>query len=295
MTTIVPKKLAIYYGWPSSLNSAENGWNLDNVADDLAQYDIVVLGAGLEASSHGDHENTKTILGKAVVSNVDFYGYVTITASQSTIETAIDNWKAMGSRIVGIFCDEFGYDYGNKRSKQNDVVQYIHDQSLKAFANAWDPDDALGTIACAPHNPSGAAHKLGSGDWYLAESYQVINGNWETEANWTAKSDKMRDYKTSEDVNMATIATEGTTEFSQNKFDYCFASTVLYGFDACGWGERYYAASDAVMPYRSRMAIVGTKYNGNIVSSAGVYERNTNVGVHVDTTAHTVSTALDPL
>lgn len=295
MTSIIPKKLAIFYGWPSSLNSATNGWDLDNVSDDLAQYDMVVLGAGLEDSSHGDHSNTVSILAKTAVSNVDFYGYITISSSQSSIETSVDNWKAMGSRIVGIFCDEFGYDYENGRSKQNDVVQYIHDAGLDAFVNAWDPDDALSNAVESTYNPAGTAHKLGSGDWYLAESYQVSNGSWVSESDWTAKSNKMDSYKSSTGVKMATIATAGSGGFSQSKFDYCYVSTMLYGFDACGWGENNYSASDSVMPFRTRMSILGTKHNGSIVSSSGTYERNTNIGLHVDTSAHTVSTTLDPL
>ncbi|MCX7674506.1 MAG: hypothetical protein N2Z70_01585 [Bdellovibrionaceae bacterium] len=63
---LIPTKklehLAIYYGWPSSLNSDLNQWNSQRVAADFARYSLVVLGAGLEETTHGDHENTKAIL-----------------------------------------------------------------------------------------------------------------------------------------------------------------------------------------------------------------------------------------
>ena len=279
-----PKKLAIYYGWPSSLNSAENQWDLDNVAADLAQYDIVVLGAGLEDSSHGDHQNTKDILAKTAVANVDFYGYIDTADGQSANETKIDNWDAMGDRLVGIFCDKFGFDWNITRQQQNNLVNYIHNKSLKAFVNAWDPDDVF------DGNP---AHKLDSNDWYLAESYQIVNGAYQSGTDWRTKSDKMISYHASEGTQMACVTTYDSSAFDQDKLDYSFLSCILDGFDAWGWGEENFSASNAVMPYRTRPTYHGTKHNGSITNNSGVYERPTNVGIHIDTTNNTSSLLLD--
>ena len=282
-----PKKLAIYYGWPSSVNAT---WTVAGAAGVFKAYYLVVFGAGLEDSLHGDHQNTDDIINHADMTNTEVYGYIDSTASQNTIETSIDNWNAMG--VAGIFCDQFGYDFGVKRSEQNNIVDYIHTVSLKAFVNAWDVDDAFSSAAEQPHNPSGTAHKLNTTDWYLAESYQIINGGYQTASAWETKSDKMVTYQS--DCQMACVTTYDNSAFSQGKADYSYYSCAMYGFGAWGWGEENFSASSASLTFRTRkMLPEGVKLDGAISDSNEKYERNTNVGFHVDTGDHTVSDRLD--
>ena len=49
-----PNDLLVYDGWLNSFNSAVNGWDNEKVAQDMARYDIIVLGDGLQSPSHGD-------------------------------------------------------------------------------------------------------------------------------------------------------------------------------------------------------------------------------------------------
>ena len=86
----VPQKLAIYYGWPSSVNATYTVPGAIAVFDD---YDLVVFGAGLEDPTHGDHQNTKDII-DGTTANV--FGYVDATLSQSTIQSKVDQWAMMG-------------------------------------------------------------------------------------------------------------------------------------------------------------------------------------------------------
>lgn len=278
----LPKKLAIYYGWPSSVNAT---YSVSGAAAVFGDYDMVVFGAGLEDSGHSDHQNTEDIINHANMSATSSYGYVDATASQSTIETSIDNWADMG--VAGIFCDQFGYDFAVSREKQNDIVQYIHDKSLSAFVNAWDPDDAFSSDVESTYNPSGVACKLGSGDWYLAESYQIINGSYQSATDWSTKAGKMNTYKSSNSTKMACITTTSGA-FDQDKFDYSYFSVVLHGFDAAGWGEPYFSASSASLPFRTRKTFYGNQYDGDVSESSGVYERKTNVGISINTNNHTV-------
>lgn len=285
MININVKKLAIYYGYPSGLNYDVNSWNLDKVADDFAQYDMVVLGSGLESSSHQDHNNTKSILGKTAVQNVEFAGYIDTIDGQTANETKIDNWTNMGSNVTIIFCDKFGYDFSVTRQQQNSLVDYIHNKGLKAFVNAWDVNDVFdGT----------PAHKLDSNDWYLAESYQITNGSYQTETQWRDKSNDMISYRSSEGVNMACVTTyDSSSSFSQDKFNYAYMSCVLDNFQAFGFGEYNFSSSSALMPYRTRPSFYGNKFTGNITNSNSVYERETNIGIHVNASNHRVSTSLD--
>ncbi len=300
MSLSPPKKLAIYYGWPNTVKD----WTVAGAASVFKDYDIVVFGAGLENSSHGDHQNAIDIIAHADMANTQVFGYVTIQDSQSaTNETKIVHWAAMG--VAGIFCDEFGYDYGTKRSEQNSLVDYIHNTSpgLIAFVNAWNPDDALGNASVSPNNPQGTAHKLVSTDWYLAESYAVKNDAYDDtdtdtdgKPDWVEKSEKLEGYIG--DIQIACIATVGTSSgaFVQAKADYAYFATAMYKFDMWGWGEKNYssAGGPSSLPFRTRKALPeGAKLHGSVVKTGDVYERTTNVGFHLDADAHTVATRLD--
>lgn len=271
------KKLAIIHCWPSSLNYDINQYNLNNVANDLAQYDMVQLAPGLQNNNHQDHDNTKTILGKNAVQNVDFYGYINTIDSLSCNQTKINNWKNMGDRIIGIMCDNFG---SVSRSKQNCLVDYIHGQGLKTMVKSSSVSNVF------DGSPS---HKLNSTDWFLYESYQIINGNYETKTNWRNKSDSL----SSQNINVACVTTYDSSAFNQNKLDYAYLSCVLDLFDAFGWGEENYSANTSLMPYRTRPNIYGTEFTSSIINNGDIFERQTNIGVHVDTNSHTVDYLLD--
>ena len=84
--------------------------------------------------------------------------------------------------------------------------------------------------------------------------------------------------------------------FVQAKADYSYYATAMYSFDAWGWGEKNYssAGGPSSLPFRTRKTLPdGTKLHGSIVKTGDVYERNTNVGFHIDTYADTVSDRLD--
>lgn len=288
MTSLIPKKLAIYYGWPSVVNAT---YTVNGAANVFKDYDTVIFGAGLEDNTHGDHQNTIDIINHPDMANTDCYGYIVSTDSLSLNQTKIDNWLSMG--VNGIFCDNFGYDWGVTRSQQNDLINYIHSKSLSAFVNAWDPDDVFSNSNVPTFNPSGTSHVLGSNDYYLAESFQIINGGYQDTVFWKTKSDKMVNYKNIYGTKMATVTTTNSSVFDTNKWDYSYMSAVLYNFDLAGWGELYYSASSGSLPFRPRAEVFGDNFTGNIVEGpSNVFSRSTNVGIKIDTVNHTVNTLI---
>src|SRR6185295_17969926 len=135
------RNVLFYYGWLNSFNSARNGWNNDNVADQIAHcYDILVLGDGLENPLHGDYANTTYIINKlkTIKPEILIYGYVDTTLSLASFETNVDNWNLL--KIHGIFMDKAGYDFGTHRADFNTRVDYIHAKVFTnmVFANAWN-------------------------------------------------------------------------------------------------------------------------------------------------------------
>lgn len=276
------KRLAVFYGWPSTVNATYTVAGATNV---FRVYDLVVFGDGLENPTHGDHLNTKAIIA-ALPKRTKVYGYVDATLSPTVYEPKIDAWVAMG--VAGIFCDQFGYDFGMTRATQNALVDYIHSKNLSAFVNAWNPDDVFA--------PSGnLTTKLNGNDWVLAESYQIIEDNYQPTNDWITRSEKLRDYKKATNVKVATLTTTvlDSTAFDADKFDYAYYSTALYDFDAFGWGEKFFSASDGKLPFRNRKKLYGTKFVSDVVNDGGVLKRYTNVGVEVNTITRKVDFVVD--
>jgi hypothetical protein len=201
-----PGSLAVYYGWPSAVNSA--GGDTNAAVQVFKDYNAVVFGAGLEDPAHGDHANLVTILAHVDMAPVQTFGYIDATLPTEVVQSKIDLWATTG--VKGIFFDQFGYDFGVSRQKQNQIVWCVHekgDGSMPAFVNAWNPDDVFLSTVDATHNPTGDAPRLKAGDLYLLESYQIINGGFQTQNDWRVRSDKAVTGKASLGVSLAAVTT----------------------------------------------------------------------------------------
>jgi len=280
--SILPGKLAVYYGYPSLVNGA-NG-NLNAAATVFSNYDIVVFGnslqfpqsysdhpeqnhyAGCDQNSHYDHNNTVGIIARLNNVGTKVYGYISIGGENTAslcgplsideIKEHVDDWAAMG--VAGIFLDEAEYGFGCSRERQNKVVDYVHRKRLSVFINAWNPDEVFGAyrvgkiiyttgelngrLSTIAMNPKGTKAHLGGNDIYLLESYQIVTGNYEDPEVWWTRSDSTLNYKNKFGTHVATVTTPTVSKefdsiIDQDKFDYAWWSTFLYGFDYMGWGE----------------------------------------------------------
>lgn len=290
MSGIVPKKLAFYYGYLSALNGLSTA---SEVVSELNNYDMVVLGNGLASSTHPDYSFTQSVLTDMALT-AEIFGYIDSTLSLNEIQEQIDDWYALD--VEGIFMDKFGYDFANSREHQREIVWCIHEKGsgLKAFVNAWNPDDAFSDAVEVTYNPNGLATRLGSNDWYLAESYHIINGAYDT--NITAfkdKNNKMLNYKSTYSTKMAMTTTNDSSAFDQDKWDNAYYLAVAYGLDSASWGEEFFSASSASLPFRTRKEVLGTYFTGSLVENSGVFEIQTNIGIHVDTNSHNATELLD--
>jgi len=138
-----PKKLGVYYGWPSVVNGSQSTNEAANVFN---YYDLIIFGLDLESTSHPDHYNTKTII-QNINSSTEVFGYVpvgrTLGLSIDEIKLKINHWQD-SMNVDGIFIDEAGYDFGVSRIKQNEIISYVHSLGLKLFINAWKVNDIFG-------------------------------------------------------------------------------------------------------------------------------------------------------
>lgn len=279
-TINIPKKIAIYHGYPSLVNSSISITAAVNV---FKQYQLVVFGQGLEQNSHPDHINTTNIIKNNGMKNTQVFGYIDSNDIIENINSSIDQWKLMG--CAGIFCDNFGLDSSNMtRIKQNLLIGYIHSLNLSVMVSCWDPNDVFQSV-------NGIDSLINSNDWYLAQSYQIVYGNYELANEWIIRSNNMVAGQQSHGTKIACVTTTDGSPFDQAKMDYAYFSTVLYGFNAFGWGELYFS-TNSLLPMRTRKIYQGTKFTGPIVSNNGVFERPTNTGVSIDTNIHKTSVVL---
>lgn len=221
--------LSIFYSPP---NIANGMYSNTYAAGYFSRFDDVVLGAGLQIPTDPYYASTVDIVkaAKALNSSIVFWGYIDagVTSSNlpiATIKTYIDQWMTVGAG--GIFLDLFGYDYHTSRSRQNEILDYIHSKNVGALINVWNSDDAFSSTVDATYNPSGTPTKANSSDVVLLESF-VCNSDaipasphLMTMSDVKTRTDKVVAYRTS--LGIRIFATNimlhtGTSESNLNNY-----------------------------------------------------------------------------
>ena len=210
------KHLLVYYGWPSCLNGG------GHPVADLDRYRYVVLGAGLEDPTHPDHEPTRRIIGKTVAK---VFGYIDLGVSSSNlplrqVRRSARRWRRMGA--VGVLLDDFGYDYGVTRRRQNRAVRSAHRLGLPVIANCWDPEDAM-------------LGPLGPNDFLLMESWPYVDG-WE-DPKWEKRAVRFDHWR-----GQARIMSGATGSFDTVLAEPARTRAVRWGHHAFGWSDLGYGA-----------------------------------------------------
>ncbi|CAF3800276.1 unnamed protein product [Rotaria sp. Silwood1] len=274
----IPKRLGIYYAWPSVVHGA-NG-NLTAAIITFSQFDLVVFGDGLSASSHDDHVNTQTIIqslnniGKLTFGYIDL-GVTTQNLPISQMQTTVDDWAAMG--IQWIFWDDAGYDFNVTRARQNTMISYCHALNLRVMMNAWDPDDVM----------SGSPMLLDSRDIYLLESYLISNGTYQDLSAWKIKADKCLSYSNLYGISMATVSTSSTPISSSfgftQQFSQAWFGTAIYNFHYFQVTDIEYSASDTMLyAFAYPISSYGNTWQTNNV------QNDSNIHYYRSTDTHTL-------
>ena len=292
LLTTGPGDLLIYYGYPSLINQAAS---VSAATAQFVPYEFVVLGAGLEEASHDDHANTQAIVTAPATDSTKFFGYVDLGVSTNNfsigvLQAKIDNWAATG--VNGIFLDDYGYDFGVTRTRQNAVVDYAHGRGLPVVANGFFINEVFGSAVDATFNPSGSVTHLAASDYYLSESYQIAEGSYVSEPVWRAKSDALAAVRATLPIQVLAVTTDDSANvFDQAQFDFAWYSGLLDGDAGVGWGQFEFASGDNVAPYRTPpTAPVELAGSGGIAQTISVYSRrvaNDLATVSVNASTHT--------
>lgn len=218
-----PAPTAIYYGYPSLVNSA-NG-DLGKAARVFNAYRLIVLGDQLEFRSHPDHNNVQRIL--SMLTNPRVFGYICIGATQrlpiEEVQSRVMAWKQTG--VQGIFIDEAGNDFAVTHDRREKIFEFIHQMGLSIFVNAFNPDDVFeeGT-------------RLGKGDFYLLESFVVRLGELDESAAMNSRLEKVLRYRRHYKVGVVGVTTT-TGMFSAGLYRKACHAAAQASLDGFGWGE----------------------------------------------------------
>lgn len=297
-TSRFPEKLAFYYGFPSEVNDSSG--DINKATTVFEDYDILVFGNTLDSPLNQDHALSRIIINNLQPNGTRIYGYVDLcfdggnycsSLPLSEIYASTDRWADMGA--VGIFFDQVGFEYSVSRDRLNAAVDYAHNQGLSVFVNAWDPDDVFSPVIHPAMNPLGTPTHLGPNDYFLHESFAVLLSGFQDSAFLIEKSEKALKWKKIYGTKMATVNTVAFSvpPFDQEKLEYVWWMTMLYGFDAMAWGETgIYSADCQCLPYHSRPdpGDIGSAIDPITVSHNGaVHWRNTKTGtIKIDTSTH---------
>jgi hypothetical protein len=171
-----------------------------------------VLGAGLENPEHPDHWLTQRIV-QATTARVFGYidlGVVTSGLPLRQIRRSMRRWKKMGA--VGVLLDDYGYDWGVTRRRQNRAVR--------------------------------SAHWLGLGDFLLMESWPFCDG--QEDPAWGERAARFDAL-----CGILRIMSVSTGPFDPDLMRIACGRAEQWGHKAFGWGEPDYGA-DGNAPWRPR-------------------------------------------
>lgn len=233
-----PKRVAVYYGYPSLVNSA-NG-DLAKAAQVFNRYRIVVFGDGLEFPG-AEHDNVVKLLAR-LDKQVLVFGYVCLGSTQklaiAEIEKRVLAWKRTG--VQGIFLDEAGNDFGVDHDRRKRTIDLIHSQGLSAFVNAFQPSDVFGN----------GRTPLGKGDFFLVESFVVRSGKLDDSKLMSTRIEQAASYRDTYRFNLVGVTTAGPQPFSSVLFKQACAAAKRAGLDGFGWGEPSFSSQSNLLPER---------------------------------------------
>src|SRR5262245_30514163 len=251
---VVPKRLAIYYGFPSLVEGADG--SVAHAVRVFSAYDVMVFGDGLElggTSPDADWQQEERLVGQIVARlhmrprKPLIYGYIGLGRIQPLADAEIirrvDAWRNLGAD--GIFFDEAGRESGFSLPRRSAAVRAVHERGLSALMNALNPDDLFDKDSSrAP-----TAGDLGANDALLIESFAVENSvvlPRDRVARRAAAAFKWRDRT---GIKVYAVTTTVSGRFDASSVVYAERLAADLGVDAFGWGEPNFSM-DAKLPWR---------------------------------------------
>lgn len=297
-----PKKLLIYYGFPSKINNAAN---LQAAANTFGQYNYVVWPDNMESTVINPVEavKNKQIFDLINPLTTKVFGYISLSMkkkgqklSQISIRNKIDLLDSFG--VHGILFDECGYTDTVSRARLDSSVSYAHSKGLSIIANTLYPQEIYSNAYHPTWNSTSLPTPFTNQDYYLFESHIIMNGQYfrfQGENNsqydewefWRAKSDTITRYANLIGFKTFSITTpDYYSNYDAHKHHFAWFCAWLNGHEATGWSEQNYSSdipentSQNIAPYRTPPNILnsGTRFLSSFMRESNNHIRYTNTG-----------------
>ena len=278
----------VYYGYPSSVNGS--GGDVNSATSEFSNWRFIVFPGDLYTNSHPDFTKAHQIAVNLYSgsSGTRVFGYVpiggasgenlTLTQISNRIQQWYDNYQP---NIDGIFLDEFGYDYGTTRDRQNKAVDWVHNLGLKVIANSWVVEQCLGTRDDANYpnsiyNPGVVATHISNGDLYCFEDFvwATTNGTdsavYEDKDAWFNKSQEIFSYQEQLGISVLPISVEQQnfssfgTAGSRVHEDFAYWCALASGYSNFQFSEYFFSSgNNNIYLYDEKVTDnVGNQYTG---------------------------------
>ena len=254
--TVTPRRLAIYYGYPSMVEGAAG--SVAHAVRVFGRYDVIIFGEGLElgAASADSTLRAEQPLVADIIARLHgrpqhpiIYGYVPLGRSQQLADAEIvgriDAWQRLGAD--GIFFDQAGRDAGVTPARRSAAVRAAHVRGLGACMNASNPDDLFdkGKASRRPPDPG----DLGASDALLIESFAVQNSVVQARDVTARRAAAAAKWRERTGVRLYAVTTTVDGRFDASSVVYAERLAGDLGIDAFGWGEPNFSV-DTKMPWR---------------------------------------------
>lgn len=222
----------------NSLHKLENIDDTEHSSKVLKRFEYLVC------AEPGRLDESDLIVISNIKEKVKIFGYVNMGGEPlmdiNKIKSEIDNIKE--NSWYGVFIDQFGFDFGETRERQNIILNYAHSKGLKCFVNSWFIEDAFGDEYDNIHNPKGLSTQLQKDDWYLIESFYTSNSGVSMQFdNFKNKIELAKKYKEKFGVKIACLT------YKRNELDWLEAykdidtsyfMALLQGFDGYWYTDK---------------------------------------------------------
>jgi hypothetical protein len=172
--TLRAPSFLMYLGEADKINGATS---IDEAVGHFVKFEHIVFGNNADDITSASHDTTQNIITNIKGNrDIKIYGYIdsgvkTVNLSVSQIQVKIKAWKDMG--VDGIYLDNFGYESGVSRDRQNQILDSIHQYGMVAIMQALDSEKLLTDAFDTDMNPNWVPPNIQKGDIYHYQQFAV--------------------------------------------------------------------------------------------------------------------------
>jgi len=248
-TVNIPKRLAIFHGYVTELQGS------------FSNFDVIVMPNGGQDSEDADYTKIKNTIPGLLSVGKEVFGYLDLGLTSQKLtsveaQAIVEGWRVMG--VTGIMLDNAGYDFGVTRTRQKELVDYIHGRGLKVMIESTEPDDVFASLPALTFNV---------GDYYLSEDWLVGGDKYQNIVAWGLKADKLVKYGNQTNVRIAVVSTATTTK----NINDCWWGAAMVNAYAFGFAYPNYSATEIGADTLMTVPVVSTNFGTQFVDTAIIH------------------------